>query len=540
MKSQTQTSEPSDIIISPKRSLLINRLVIAGLICLFGVVYLTTLLPGVSSGDSAELQYASVVIGSCHPPGYQIEVSIGKLFSLLPLGPGIAWRINFMMVVFGTAGCLAFYGAIRRICGFVIPAVIAASTLGFSSVFWTHCLYAEAYVFYASFLLFGFYTIVRFVESNKAVWLYLTALFLGICVADRASELFVIPAFLLVVPFVWKKVRFRWVRLPVALLIFVLPFVYTCTFFAYYNTPGNLCRRDTVLRMQIVADNVHPPVERSFSEKLRRAYWYCLGLNYKRETEFSAERGKIVTDHYGWLISGRGVFGEGNRYPVGDDRNTIQGKGASIGFLGILLVITSIVLCRKNYGWVLLGVGMFCGNLFFIIWHFRRDGLTFSIPSLIGLSILVGLGAAGPASWKREKRRFVFQAICLAAPLFLLVGNYRLLDMSTDETRQQQRQFESIVNTPFPEGSVIIDACWPSMTYRYLFFVEADRKDLQIIYADPKDLQKVIKYFSEQKVPVFLRSYCVPQSDQRVALTKLTPAEIVRFDFVQINPQSTR
>lgn len=140
MKSQTQTSEPSDIIISPKRSLLINRLVIAGLICLFGVVYLTTLLPGVSSGDSAELQYASVVIGSCHPPGYQIEVSIGKLFSLLPLGPGIAWRINFMMVVFGTAGCLAFYGAIRRICGFVIPAVIAASTLGFSSVFWTHCL----------------------------------------------------------------------------------------------------------------------------------------------------------------------------------------------------------------------------------------------------------------------------------------------------------------------------------------------------------------------------------------------------------------
>jgi len=185
-----------------------NRIVIAVLIVLFGAVYLSTLLPGVSRGDSAEMQYASAFLAVCHTPGYQIEVSFGKLFSLLPIGPSIAWRVNFMMAVFGTIGCLSLYGAVRRITSFTIPAVVAATTLGFSSIYWTHCLHAEVYVFYSSFLLLGVYTIVRFVQSrNQIIWLYLTALFVGICVADRASELFVVPAFFLLWLLIRKRIR---------------------------------------------------------------------------------------------------------------------------------------------------------------------------------------------------------------------------------------------------------------------------------------------------------------------------------------------
>src|SRR4030042_6721927 len=113
-----------------------NKAAIGALILLLGAVYLSTLLPGVSSGDSAELQYASAFLAVCHSPGYQIEVTFGKLFSLLPIGPSIAWRVNFMMAVFGTIGCLGLYGAVRRICGFVIPAIVAAQTLAFRSIYW--------------------------------------------------------------------------------------------------------------------------------------------------------------------------------------------------------------------------------------------------------------------------------------------------------------------------------------------------------------------------------------------------------------------
>ena len=52
-----------------------------------------------------------------------------------------------MMTVFGIAGCLALYGAVRRITGFIVPGLVAATTLGFSSIYWTHSLAAEAYVF---------------------------------------------------------------------------------------------------------------------------------------------------------------------------------------------------------------------------------------------------------------------------------------------------------------------------------------------------------------------------------------------------------
>ncbi len=61
----------------------------SGLICLF--VYLLTLLPGVSFGDSAEFQRVPAELGIPHPTGFPVYVLLGKLFSLIPL-ESIAWR----------------------------------------------------------------------------------------------------------------------------------------------------------------------------------------------------------------------------------------------------------------------------------------------------------------------------------------------------------------------------------------------------------------------------------------------------------------
>jgi hypothetical protein len=65
-------------------------------------VYVSTLPPGLTwrhfGVDGAELVTASVTLGVPHPPGYPTYVLLGKLFSLLPIGP-IAYRFNLFSAV---------------------------------------------------------------------------------------------------------------------------------------------------------------------------------------------------------------------------------------------------------------------------------------------------------------------------------------------------------------------------------------------------------------------------------------------------------
>ena len=511
---------------------------IVSLMVLLGVVYLSTLLGGVDSGDSAELLYKSSLLGICHPPGYQIEVLFGKFFSLLPIGPDIAWRINFMMAVGGVVGVLSLYGAVRRISGQILPGLIAGLTLAFSSIYWSHCLMAEAYVFYSTFLLLGIYCVVRFVQGNRAKWLYLAAVFCGVCVADRSSELFVIPAFVVLLWSVRKKVRLNWVRLLLMLLFFVLPFFSTVSFKILWSNHTSLHGRDNWLRDAILAGRVKPPPQQRdipLAEKLtygniKHAIRYCLGFNYTRQAKFDASRIGPDIDKYAWLLSGRGALGD--RYPMEQQRaNQIQGKGTSIGILGIVLVIVGIIFWRREYGWVLLGVGLFVGNFIFYLWHHRWDNLTFIIPGLIGLSILVGLGAAGPMSvGPLSRKRLVYSMICFVVPLFLLVSNYRLLDRSTQKEQEQQEYYQRIAGAPFPPGSVIITHCWPAMTYRYLLYIEAERKDMYVIYEDnKKQWPKLIKYFQSHRRPTFIGNRDLKQ-------TRNTPRALAELGFVQIPP----
>ena len=205
----------------------VRRIVPAALAAGLMAVYLLGLHPGVAEGDSAELQWACSVLGVCHSPGYEIETLVGEAFiALVPLRTP-AWRVNLLMAVCGVIGCLALYGAVRRITGRMAAGVVAATTLGFTSVYWSHCLVAECYVFYGMFLLLGVYAAARFVESDAVRWCALTALFLGLSIADRPSEIFVLPAFLGMWICFRKQARLRPGRLAAAVGLMVLPFVFS-------------------------------------------------------------------------------------------------------------------------------------------------------------------------------------------------------------------------------------------------------------------------------------------------------------------------
>jgi len=499
------------------------------------VLYLATMLPGVDAGDSAELQFMSPIWGVCHPPGYAIEVCFGKLFSLLPIGPSIAWRLNFMMVVSGTIGVLALYGIIRRVTGSLLAAVTGALTLGLSSMYWFYSLVAEAYVFYSMFIPVGMYCLVRFIQANRAFWLYLAVLSFGICIADRISEILIMPGFLILWFSVRKKVNLSIVRILIALIILILPFIFTVSYHLIRSRPEKkldmLWSRDSTLRYQILGDNFKQASAQPLRKRIRGAVRLSIGLNYKKDAKFRSEIVKWDINKYSWMLSGLGA--KGQRYPEGDKRNAEQGLGTSIGILGIILAVCGVFFQPKNWGWWVLGFWMFGANLLFILWHHRWDNLTFTIPSLIGLSLLVGLGASG-GSWKPNKK-LIYQLLCLIVPTFLLLTNYSQLNRNTDEEKQKQKYYQKLSTAPFAKNSAIISTYWPAMQYRYLIHIEGGREDMRILYESPQNWQKLIQYFLSNDQQVYLyRGSLQPTTEQQ--FKRITEPDVWSVGFVKLPP----
>jgi hypothetical protein len=90
------------------------------------VVYLRTLLPGVSVGDWAEMQWIPAQLGIPHPTGYPLYVLLGKAFSLIPVG-SLGFRAELLSAV-AAAGSAATTVLIAGRLG-VRPVIAAAAGL---------------------------------------------------------------------------------------------------------------------------------------------------------------------------------------------------------------------------------------------------------------------------------------------------------------------------------------------------------------------------------------------------------------------------
>src|SRR5580704_6143732 len=60
------------------------------------LLYLITLAPSTAMWDTSEYIAAAYVLGIPHPPGNPFFILIGRFFSLLPIGPNVAIRINIL------------------------------------------------------------------------------------------------------------------------------------------------------------------------------------------------------------------------------------------------------------------------------------------------------------------------------------------------------------------------------------------------------------------------------------------------------------
>ncbi len=517
------------------------------LAALLAAVYYSTLYPGVWKGDAAELQYMSALLGVCHPPGYGLEIAIGNLFAHLPLGPGVAWRINLMQVVCGVAGAVLFFALLRRLTGRVWPALVAAATLGLSVTYWRKSVLADVYVFYALFLLAGIYCLVRFVQGGGRRWFHLAALLTGVAVTNRPSELLILPGLAALWWLSRHQARLRVRDVLAGAVLALLPLAFNVGWYLVREKPTLLHARDDAMRDRILGAG-SDAARTSPTQRVIAALRYSLGLEAAgREsfTQFSWSQVGWDASKLGWQLSGLGLLRDRYRpEQVQQDEETAfrqrqQGRGASLTALGLLLAAWGLSQWRRARPAVLLALGLTAGNLAYYFYMHPVDNLDFLLPALIGLCILLALGVDG---LQQRRRRLALAAACV--PLALLAGNYRFVSprgVAAAEVADHMQLCEAVKVTPLPRRTVILASYSRAQTLRHLYWVETPRRDVHVFIFrelfDSDALARLVSALRKERYVVLLSAEKFSNSERREMFAAWTPAELVEVGFYYAYPR---
>jgi hypothetical protein len=86
------------------------------------LLYLITLSPSTAMWDASEYIAAAFTLGLPHPPGNPLFVLIGRVFSLLPIGPNVAIRINVLAAVCSALSAMMWFLITERVLVSWLPA----------------------------------------------------------------------------------------------------------------------------------------------------------------------------------------------------------------------------------------------------------------------------------------------------------------------------------------------------------------------------------------------------------------------------------
>lgn len=191
-------------------------------------VYLYTLSPSISGGDSSELAAVQATLGIAHPTGYPLFTIIGYLFSLLPISFTTIYKLNLLSAIFATGGIIVFYLISKLLLdnfseklelkrddknqllfGFkltedfkITASAFGSFLLAFSSIYWYQSTSVEVYSLHLLLLNLNIYYILRaylakvdkhdsFVMKYKP-WI-LVSIFLALGFTNHLTTVYLVP-----------------------------------------------------------------------------------------------------------------------------------------------------------------------------------------------------------------------------------------------------------------------------------------------------------------------------------------------------------
>lgn len=162
---------------------LVNKIFAAVVFVVSFIVLLLTVQPSVSFWDCGEFIAAAYYLQVPHPPGTPFFLLIGNIFSQLPLGENIGYRVNLLSVFSSALSVLLLYlVAVKLINNYkgkqpenlfdalatYIAAAVGALAFSFSDTFWFNGVEAEVYAFSTFLFAAVVYLVMRWNERADA------------------------------------------------------------------------------------------------------------------------------------------------------------------------------------------------------------------------------------------------------------------------------------------------------------------------------------------------------------------------------------
>ncbi len=193
------------------------------------IVYIRTLLPGVSFGDWAEAEMIPSRLGILHPTGYPLYSLLGTLFSLLPV-ESVAYRANLLSAV-AAAGVVGMAVLIAARLG-VRPVVAAgaALSLAFTGTLWEEATFSEMNGLHLLLVALLLHRALIWRAERRDRDLILGALLGGLCISNHGLAITVVPIVIMFVLFdARRELRthpLTIVKAAAAFVIGLLPYLY--------------------------------------------------------------------------------------------------------------------------------------------------------------------------------------------------------------------------------------------------------------------------------------------------------------------------
>lgn len=160
-----------------------------------GLLYISTLAPGLAFGDPAEYTLMPHLWAILHPPGYAFMTLLVKLWqTMIPIGT-LAYRTNLLSAFAGAMAGLMVYGVVRTLGAGRWAAIFAAASLYTASDFWQHSIHTNAHIITATLASVSIFLLLRWRATQDDRWLYTFGLIAGLSVTHHPLLVFGFPAY---------------------------------------------------------------------------------------------------------------------------------------------------------------------------------------------------------------------------------------------------------------------------------------------------------------------------------------------------------
>ncbi len=429
-----------------KASLPRSRWMVPALLALtvFGL-YLRTLGQTVGEADTFEFQVVAPTLGIAHPTGYPLYTLLGKVFSLLPLGP-VAWRVNLTSAVFATGAVVLFYFLLQRLTREPLVPLLSALTLAFSRVFWSQAVVAAVYALNLLFVTGALFLAVILLDGQagggqaahrppkRNALVCGLALLLGLALTNHPTMLLLLPSLGLALLLSRPRMGWRWWWGAAAL--FLLGLV------VYAYVP---------LRWPALHDGRWMGAGEFLAYVTGLQFGGALQVGFLRDPTRYAILGRLLLEPFGWVGVALAALGLG----------WLAARRLRLALVSVLALLPYCL-----YGLVYL----------------LPDVSVFLLPTQLLLALWMGVGIAALA---RLARRLSAWTPCLLVALFALLPLSRIwlnLPVVDQSGRvEAERWGRAVLDLPLAQGAAILADGEKFAPLYYFQQIEGRRPDLDLV-----------------------------------------------------------